>query len=164
MNAKERIQELTTILNEANYKYYVLDNPTMADFEYDHLLRELEVLEAEHPEFASAQSPAKRVGGQVLSKFEKVTHTVPLMSLQDVFSMEELSDFLEKIQANYPQAEFTVEPKVDGLSVALEYENGVFVRGATRGDGNTGEDVTANLLQIESIPKTIQPKRTAGST
>ena len=133
----------------------MLDNPTMADFEYDHLLRELEVLEAEHPEFASAQSPTKRVGGQVLSKFEKVTHTVPLMSLQDVFSMEELSDFLEKIQANYPQTEFTVEPKVDGLSVALEYENGVFIRGATRGDGNVGEDVTENLKTIPSIPMTL---------
>ena len=156
MNAKERIQELTTILNEANYKYYVLDNPTMADFEYDHLLRELEVLEAENPEFGSAQSPTKRVGGQVLSKFEKVTHTVPLMSLQDVFSMEELSDFLEKIQANYPQAEFTVEPKVDGLSVALEYEDGVFVRGATRGDGNIGEDVTENLRTIRSIPMKLE--------
>ena len=155
MEAKKRIDELCKILNQANYEYYVLDNPTMLDFEYDHLLRELEDLEHEHPNFAREDSPTKRVGGQALSKFEKVTHSVPLMSLQDVFSLEELSEFLTKIQSAYPDTEFTVEPKVDGLSVALEYENGVFVRGATRGDGNIGEDVTENLRTIRSIPMTI---------
>ena len=155
MVARQRIEELCKILNQANYQYYVLDNPTMHDFEYDRLLRELEVLEQEHPEFALPDSPTKRVGGEALSKFEKVTHSVPLMSLQDVFSFEELSEFLQKIQENYPETEFTVEPKIDGLSVALEYENGVFVRGATRGDGNTGEDVTENLKTIRSIPMTI---------
>ena len=152
---KERIQQLTDILNTANYQYYVLDNPTMPDYEYDRLLRELEELEAANPELARQDSPTKRVGGEALSKFEKVTHAVPLMSLQDVFSMEELEDFLHKIKQNYPDADFTVEPKVDGLSVALEYENGVFVRGATRGDGVTGEDVTENLKTIRSIPMTI---------
>ena len=155
MEARQRIEELCKILNQANYQYYVLDNPTMHDFEYDRLLRELEVLEQEHPEFALPDSPTRRVGGEALSKFEKVTHSVPLMSLQDVFSFEELSEFLQKIQENYPETEFTVEPKIDGLSVALEYENGVFVRGATRGDGNTGEDVTENLKTIRSIPMTI---------
>ncbi len=155
MEAKKRIEELCQILNQANYEYYVLDNPTMLDFEYDRLLRELEELEQAHPEFALSDSPAKRVGGEALSKFEKVTHSVPLMSLQDVFSLEELSDFLMKIQETYPDTEFTVEPKIDGLSVALEYENGVFVRGATRGDGNVGEDVTENLKTIRSIPMTI---------
>ena len=155
MNAKERIQELTKILVDANYRYYVLDDPQMPDFEYDRLLRELEILEAENPELAAVDSPTKRVGGQALSKFEKVSHPVPLMSLQDLFSLDELDDFLNKILDAYPGTEFSVEPKVDGLSVALEYENGVFVRGATRGDGETGEDVTENLKTIKSIPMTL---------
>lgn len=155
MNAIERIQELTKILVEANYRYYVLDDPTMPDFEYDRLLRELEILEAENPALAMPDSPTKRVGGQALSKFEKVSHPVPLMSLQDVFSLEELNEFLQKILDAYPETDFSVEPKVDGLSVALEYENGVFVRGATRGDGETGEDVTENLKTIRSIPMTL---------
>ena len=156
MSAKERIEELSQLLIEANYRYYVLDDPQMPDFEYDHLLRELEVLEAENPQYALPDSPTKRVGGEALSKFEKVSHPVPLMSLQDVFSMEELEEFLQKILAAYPNTEFSVEPKVDGLSVALEYENGVFVRGATRGDGETGEDVTENLKTIRSIPMTLE--------
>ncbi len=155
MDAKERILELTGLLNEANHRYYVLDDPTMPDFEYDRLLRELEELEGKHPELRQPDSPTQRVGGQALSKFEKVAHPVPLMSLQDVFSVEELTEFLEKIQAVEPNTEFTVEPKVDGLSVALEYENGVFVRGATRGDGNVGEDVTQNLKTVRSIPMTL---------
>ena len=153
---KERMDTLVDQLNEANYRYYVLDDPQMLDFEYDHLLRELEELEAAHPEYVRSDSPTKRVGGQALSKFEKVTHPVPLMSLQDVFSMDELDDFLVKIQQSHPGVQFTVEPKVDGLSVALEYENGVFVRGATRGDGAVGEDVTENLKTIRSIPMRLQ--------
>ena len=152
MSIQERIEQLTQILNDANYQYYVLDNPQMLDFEYDRLLRELEDLERENPDFALPDSPTQRVGGEALSKFEKVIHPVPLMSLQDVFSMDELEEFLSKIQLNYPNAEFTVEPKVDGLSVALEYIDGVFVRGATRGDGVEGEDVTENLKTIRSIP------------
>ena len=156
MNSKERIAELTRILNDANYRYYVLDDPQMLDFEYDALLRELEVLEEANPELALPDSPTKRVGGEALSEFQKVTHAVPLMSLQDVFSLEELEGFLEKIRDSYPDAAFTVEPKVDGLSVALEYENGIFVRGATRGDGNVGEDVTENLKTIRSIPMRIE--------
>jgi len=153
---KDRIIELTRLLNQANYKYYVLDNPDMPDFEYDRLLRELENLEAEYPQFIQPDSPTLRVGGQALSKFEKVNHPVPLMSLQDVFSVDELNEFLEKIQAAYPSTAFTVEPKIDGLSVALEYENGVFVRGATRGDGVVGEDVTENLKTIRSIPMVLK--------
>lgn len=155
MDTKNRIEELTKILNDANYRYYVMDDPTMLDFEYDRLLRELEVLEEEYPQFSLANSPTKRVGGEALSKFEKVAHTVPLMSLQDVFTLEELEEFLAKILENTPDTEFTVEPKIDGLSVALEYENGHFVRGATRGDGNVGEDVTENLRTIRSIPMLI---------
>ena len=156
MEAKERILELTKLLNDANYRYYVLDDPTMPDFEYDRLLRELEELEMAHPDMAQPDSPTKRVGGEALSKFEKVEHPVPLMSLQDVFSPEELREFLEKTLEVYPDASFSVEPKIDGLSVALEYENGVFVRGATRGDGVIGEDVTENLKTIPSIPMKLQ--------
>lgn len=152
METKQRMDELVAVLNDANYRYYVLDDPKMLDFEYDRLLRELENLEGENPEYTRVDSPTKRVGGEALSKFDKITHTVPLMSLQDVFSMEELQEFLEKISSDHPDATFTVEPKVDGLSVALEYENGVFVRGATRGDGVVGEDVTENLKTIRSIP------------
>ena len=156
MEARQRMDELIGLLNDANYRYYVLDDPTMPDFEYDHLLRELEDLEAAFPELAREDSPTRRVGGQALSKFEKVPHSVPLMSLQDVFSLDELDEFLLKIKDSYPDVSFTVEPKVDGLSVALEYENGVFVRGATRGDGNVGEDVTENLKTIRSIPMVIK--------
>ncbi len=155
MESRERIRELTALLTEANYQYYVLDAPTMADFEYDRLLRELEELELAHPELADRNSPTQRVGGEALSKFEKVAHPVPLMSLQDVFSPEELAEFLEKTLENYPDSRFSVEPKIDGLSVALEYENGRFIRGATRGDGQVGEDVTENLKTIGSIPMTL---------
>ncbi|MBQ9167997.1 MAG: NAD-dependent DNA ligase LigA [Oscillospiraceae bacterium] len=156
MEARERIKELTKILTDANYQYYVLDNPTMPDFEYDHLLRELEDLEKANPDLASADSPTQRVGGTALSQFQKVAHPVPLMSLQDVFSMEELDEFLNRIKGNDPDTEFSVEPKIDGLSVALEYVDGHFVRGATRGDGVVGEDVTENLKTIRSIPMTIE--------
>ena len=156
MDPKERIGELTALLVEANYRYYVLDDPSMPDFEYDRLLRELEELEAAHPELAQAESPTQRVGGEAISAFQKYEHPVPLMSLQDVFSLEELNEFLEKTLLAEPASEFSVEPKVDGLSVALEYVDGQFVRGATRGDGNVGEDVTENLKTIRSIPMTIE--------
>ena len=125
MEIHERMKQLADILSEANYKYYVLDDPTMPDFEYDRLLRELEDLEKAHPELADPNSPTQRVGGEALSQFEKVSHPVPLMSLQDVFSHEELEDFLAKMPAN---TTFSVEPKIDGLSVALEYVNGQFIR------------------------------------
>ena len=155
MQPKERMQALSDLLTQANYRYYVLDDPKMPDFEYDRLLRELEDLEKEYPQFAQADSPTRRVGGEALSQFQKVTHPVPLMSLQDVFSPEELTDFLRKVKEELPDAVFSVEPKVDGLSVALEYVDGHFVRGATRGDGNVGEDVTENLKTVRSIPMTI---------
>ena len=156
MDPRERIQELTDILTEANYRYYVLDDPKLQDFEYDRLLRELEELEMAHPELAREDSPTKRVGGEALSQFEKVAHPVPLMSLQDVFSTEELTDFLSKTIAAEPNCEFSVEPKIDGLSVALEYIDGKFVRGATRGDGNVGEDVTENIKTIRSVPMNLE--------
>ena len=156
MDPRERIQELTDILTEANYRYYVLDDPKLQDFEYDRLLRELEELEMAHPELAREDSPTKRVGGEALSQFEKVAHPVPLMSLQDVFSTEELTEFLSKTIAAEPNCEFSVEPKIDGLSVALEYIDGKFVRGATRGDGNVGEDVTENIKTIRSVPMNLE--------
>ena len=155
METKRRVQELIQILNDANHRYYVLDDPKMPDFEYDRLLRELEELEAAHPELVQSDSPTRRVGGEALSQFQKVEHPVPLMSLQDVFSVEELDDFLRKVQDVAPSVCFSVEPKVDGLSVALEYVDGVFVRGATRGDGIVGEDVTENLKTIRSIPMVL---------
>ena len=156
MNPKERVLQLTQILNDANYRYYVMDDPTMPDFEYDRLLRELEELEAANPELVQADSPTQRVGGEAVSGFVKYAHPVPLMSLQDVFSLEELNEFLEKTLTAEPDTAFSVEPKVDGLSVALEYVDGQFVRGATRGDGAVGEDVTTNLKTIRSIPMTLE--------
>lgn len=156
MEPQKRIQDLTALLNEAGYRYYVLDDPTLPDFEYDRLLRELEDLEKTYPEYVLPDSPTKRVGGQAVNTFGEVTHAVPLMSLQDVFSMEELEDFLNRIKEALPNAAYSVEPKIDGLSVALEYEDGRFVRGATRGDGVVGEDVTENLKTIRSIPMTLE--------
>ncbi len=151
MDPREEIAALTAQLEEANHRYYVLDDPTMPDYEYDRLLRRLEELEAKWPEYASPNSPTKRVGGEALSQFEKYEHPVPLKSLQDVFSFDELRDFDRRVR-EMTAPEYTVEPKVDGLSVALEYVDGRFVRGATRGDGEVGEDVTANLKTIRSIP------------
>lgn len=149
---QEEIRRLTQQLEDANYRYYVLDDPQMEDYTYDRLLRQLEELEAQYPELALPGSPTQRVGGQALSQFEKVTHPVPLESLQDVFSMEELEEFAQRVRESVSQPAYSVEPKVDGLSVSLEYLDGHFVRGATRGDGQVGEDVTENLKTIRSIP------------
>jgi len=152
MDAKFEIERLRTVLNQAGYEYYVMDNPTMSDYDYDHQLRRLEELEAAHPELVTPDSPTQRVGGQVQEGFQPVTHQVPLESLQDVFDPGELSEFDQRVRGAVPEAEYDVEPKVDGLSVALEYVDGAFVRGATRGDGRVGEDVTANLKTIRAIP------------
>ena len=152
MDAKFEIERLRTVLNQAGYEYSVMDNPTMSDYDYDHQLRRLEELEAAHPELVTPDSPTQRVGGQVQEGFQPVTHQVPLESLQDVFDPGELSEFDQRVRGAVPEAEYDVEPKVDGLSVALEYVDGAFVRGATRGDGRVGEDVTANLKTIRAIP------------
>ena len=156
MEPKQEIEQLTRELEHAGYLYYVLDNPEMSDYDYDHKLRRLEELEAQYPQYASPLSPTRRVGGQALSEFVKVRHAVPLESLQDVFSYDELRDFDAHVREEEPDAEYSVEPKVDGLSVALEYVDGQFVRGATRGDGLIGEDVTENLKTIRSIPMTLE--------
>ena len=154
-DAKLEIERLTRELEYHNHQYYVLDDPKISDYDYDHMLRQLEDLERQYPEYASPISPTRRVGGQALSQFVKVRHAVPLESLQDVFSYDELREFDAHLREQEPDAEYTVEPKVDGLSVALEYIDGRFVRGATRGDGLVGEDVTENLKTIRSIPMTL---------
>ncbi len=147
------IEALRRELEQANYEYYVLDNPSMSDYDFDHKLRRLEELEAAHPEWITPDSPTQRVGGKVADGFQEVTHRVPLESLQDVFSVDELEEFDQRVRDALPgDVEYDVEPKVDGLSVALEYRDGRFVRGATRGDGQVGEDVTENLRTIPSIP------------
>ncbi len=152
-DVKKRILELRELIKYHDYKYYVEDNPEITDYEYDMLMRELKGLEATNPELITPDSPTQRVGGQALDAFEKVIHEVPLQSLNDVFSEEELLAFDERVrQAVGDGVEYVVECKIDGLSVTLEYENGRFVRGATRGDGVTGEDVTQNLRTIRSIP------------
>lgn len=155
MDAKQEVELLRRELEQAGYEYYVLDNPTMSDYDYDHKLRRLEELEQAHTELFSPDSPTQRVGGAPVSDFAKVTHHVPLESLQDVFDYEELRQFDQRVRTIVPDVTYVVEPKVDGLSVALEYENGLFVRGATRGDGRIGEDVTENLRTIRSIPLRI---------
>ncbi len=156
MDVKTQAEQLRKALNEHNYHYYVLDAPTISDFEYDKMLRELEDLEAAHPELVTPDSPTQRVGGKALDSFQQVTHRVPLQSLQDVFSPDELLDFDRRVRESADSPEYLLEPKVDGLSVALEYADGVFVRGATRGDGQVGEDVTENLRTIRSIPMRLE--------
>lgn len=156
MDAFTRITELREQLRYHNQKYYNEDAPEITDFEYDSLQRELRKLEAEHPEYADEDSPTRQVGGTPSEKFSKVQHAYPLESLQDVFSFEELQEFFDRVEAAAGVAEYVVELKIDGLSVALEYENGVFVRGATRGDGQVGEDVTENLRTITDIPQKLE--------
>lgn len=158
MDYRREIEQLRATLNEAGHLYYVLDAPTMPDYEYDHLLRRLEELEAEHPEEVTPDSPTQRIGGKILSQFEEVRHDVPLESLQDVFDADEVHAFLARVRQELPDAAYSVEPKVDGLSVAIEYRDGVFYRGATRGDGRVGEDVTENLRTIRSLPMTLPEK------
>ena len=158
MDYKSEMAQLRQTLNEAGYRYYVLDDPTISDYEYDHMLRRLEELEAAHPEEIVPDSPTPRVGGQPLESFRQVTHAVPLESLQDVFSPEEVEEFCGRMAESLEKTVYSVEPKVDGLSVALEYRDGVFFQGATRGDGRVGEDVTENIRTIRSIPMTLPEK------
>lgn len=151
-DVKRHMEALRTTLNHYAYQYYVLDDPEVSDYRYDELLRELETLEAQHPEYVTPDSPTQRVGGKLLEGFAQVRHEVPMESLQDVFAVEELFDFDERVRAAGVQPVYVVEYKIDGLSVSLEYENGLFVRGSTRGDGRVGEDITANLRTIRAVP------------
>ncbi len=155
-DAQNRIKELSALLEKYSYQYYVLDNPDISDYDFDMLMQELKGLEEQFPEFILPSSPTQRVGGMALNKFEKVSHSVQMASLQDVFSFEQVENFVQKCHEELTDAEFSVEPKIDGLSVSLEYENGLFTRGSTRGDGFVGEDVTANLRTIRSIPLKIE--------
>ncbi|MBE6548342.1 MAG: NAD-dependent DNA ligase LigA [Ruminococcaceae bacterium] len=152
---KQRIDELRRDLTHHALLYYKYDAPTISDYEYDMMYAELLRLEEENPEFFDPASPTQRVGSEPLEKFNKVTHTVRMDSLSDVFSYDELGDFINSVSQSIPNCEYSVEPKIDGLSVSLQYENGIFVRGATRGDGVTGEDVTQNLKTVFSIPMTL---------
>lgn len=138
-----------------SHNYYDLDNPTVSDYEYDMMMNRVKEIEREHPEFITEDSPTQKVGGTVSEKFSKVTHTVQMGSLQDVFSTAEVGDFIKRVKNTVANPEFVVEPKIDGLSVSLEYRNGQFVRGSTRGDGFVGEDVTENLATIKSIPQKL---------
>ena len=153
--AKEKIESLRRDIEYHSRLYYQKDAPEISDFEYDRMFRELQEWEAKYPEYDSPTSPTKRVGGAAQERFEKVVHAVQMGSLGDVFSEEELSAFLEGIRSEYPEATYSVEPKIDGLSVSLTYEKGIFVQGATRGDGFVGEDVTANLRTIRKIPLSL---------
>ena len=152
----ERIKELRKTLSYHAKRYYVYDDPEISDFEYDRLYAELVRLEEENPEYFDPTSPTNRVGGKPLDKFEKVTHTVQMNSLSDVFEYEEIRDFVDRMAAIVENPVFSVEPKIDGLSVALTYENGILINGATRGDGTVGEDVTQNIKTINSIPLAIE--------
>ena len=153
---KLRYDELCKLINYHNELYYNQDSPEIDDYEYDMLMLELKHLEHDNPELVSDNSPTKKVGGIAVNTFENVTHTVPMQSLQDVFSEEELFEFDNRVCNEVGNCAYTVEPKIDGLSVSLEYQNGVFTRGSTRGDGVTGEDITANLYTIRSVPKKIE--------
>ena len=155
ISAESRIKELTEQLEYHNNLYYNMDEPEISDFEYDKMLRELENLEEQFPTLKSPLSPTNRVGGSAGEKFSPVTHTVVMESLHDSFSHDELRDFDRKVREVSLNVQYVVEPKFDGLSVSCEYENGVFVRGSTRGDGTTGEDVTDNLMTIKRLPKRI---------
>ena len=150
--AREKVNKLVETLNYHSRKYYVEDNPEIDDYDYDMMQQELKSLEEQYPDLLRPDSPTQRVGGEPIAIFEKVEHRVQMASLQDVFSFEQVESFINKTKDEYTDAEFCVEPKIDGLSVSLEYENGVFTRGSTRGDGFVGEDVTANLKTIMSIP------------
>lgn len=152
MNAKLRIEELVKLLNDANYNYFVLDNPTITDQEYDKYLRELINLEEKYPEYAQVDSPTKRVGGEVIDKFNKITHKIPMLSLGNVFNEDEVRDFDARIRKTGINPEYVCELKIDGLSVSLIYEHGILKSGATRGDGVIGEDITHNVKTIKVIP------------
>lgn len=151
----ERLNEIKKLLNEYNYQYYVLDNPTVSDQEYDRLMQELQSIEAKHPEWVTPDSPSQRVGGEVLEGFQKITHQRMMLSLGNIFNEDELREFDDRIRDVFPQAEYVCELKIDGLAVSLVYVDGQLSYGATRGDGTIGEDITHNVKTIKSIPLSI---------
>src|SRR5512140_2751264 len=155
---KKRLVELREQINFHNYRYNVLDDPIISDVEYDRLLNELKRIESERPEWITPDSPTQRVGGQVSERFAKVPHPAPILSLANAFTGDDVREWFARISKLIPagrQVQFTVEPKIDGLSVVLHYRDGVFVQGATRGDGNIGEDITPNLRTVRAVPLKI---------
>ena len=158
---KEEISKLVSLLNKYSYDYYVEDNPQISDTEYDTLYKQLEKLEEKHPEFILENSPTQRVGDKVLDEFEKITHKVPMLSLSNTFSTEDLRDFDSRVKKLVPndKVEYICELKIDGLAISINYENGKLVSAATRGDGTVGEDVTENIKTIFSIPKVLKDNR-----
>ncbi|MCU4337797.1 NAD-dependent DNA ligase LigA [Acinetobacter dispersus] len=156
----EQMRQLIQLIAKHNHAYYVMDQPSISDSEYDHLFHQLKALEQQHPECIQADTPTNKVGGQALSKFESVTHAVPMLSLGNVFNQEDLFAFARRIDERLPnqQVQYDVELKLDGLAISLWYENGVLVRGVTRGDGETGEDITQNVKTIRNLPKVLSSK------
>ena len=155
MSVKGQIEELRRVIQHHNYRYYVLDDPEISDAEYDRLMRQLETLEQQHPELITPDSPTQRVGAEPLKTFSSVVHTLPMLSLTNAMSKEEVRDFDERVKKflkTESDIEYVAEPKLDGLAVELIYEYGKFVHGSTRGDGFTGEDITQNLRTIKSLP------------
>lgn len=174
-SVRDRVDQLRTTITDHNHHYYVLDDPQVPDAEYDRLFRELQALEAEYPEWAMATSPTQRVGSAVETSFAEVTHRIPMLSLDNAFSADELRDFDRRVRERLNRGntagedstkeegskeertiEYVCEPKLDGLAVSLHYQNGELVRAATRGDGYTGEDITANIRTIASVPLTLR--------
>lgn len=158
--AREKIEALRAELRKNSYLYYVQDAPTLEDWEYDAMLRQLRDLENQFPEFLTPDSPTQKVGGRVKTGFTEVRHMTPLLSLANAFSPGEMEEFDRRVREGLPkdaQVEYVVEPKIDGLACSIIYENGRFARAATRGDGNVGENVTDNVRTIRNIPKTLQP-------
>ncbi len=164
MSLKEQIEELRRLIQHHNNRYYVLDDPEISDAEYDRLMRQLETLEQQHPEFLTPDSPTQRVGAEPLKAFSSVAHTLPMLSLTNAMSEEEVRDFDERVKRFLKiesDIEYVVEPKLDGLAVELIYVNGKFVQGSTRGDGFTGEDITQNLRTIKSLPLILLKQATS---
>jgi len=155
MKTKERYQQLIKKIEAANYEYYTLDNPTVSDQVYDQWMRELIELEEQYPEYKTASSPTKRIGGVILDKFEKVTHTSPMMSLNNAFNLAEVEAFHNRIVKEGFNVSYDMELKIDGLAINLIYQEGILVTASTRGDGFVGEDVTENVKTINSIPLSL---------
>ena len=160
MDMKTKIRELIDTLNQYSHEYYVLDNPTVSDQEYDAMLRELEELEQKYPDLVFSDSPTQRVGDTTSADLDKITHQKPMLSLSNAFSYQEIHDFHQRIIKEGINPTYICELKIDGLAVALTYEGGQFIRGSTRGDGRIGEDITSNLRTVRSVPLHIPEKRT----
>ena len=158
-DAEQRIEELRSQIRNHDHRYYVKNDPVVSDYEYDSLLKELESLEEQFPDLITPDSPTQRVSGEAVKEFTSVEHKAAMLSLDNTYSFEELGEFHKRVLKKIPQCKYVVEPKIDGLGVALVYEDGMFIRGATRGDGRVGEDVTFNLKTIRSIPLSIEDKR-----